>query len=117
MDWRVFSWRRCLNAEMSEGWHLYSQFVDESNGPVATSFQFKETDQIELVGAVQEPDPIEAFDENFEGIIKFFEHNVRFVQKIRMNNADIIECVVTFMICNDTMCFPPEDQLITIEIK
>lgn len=106
-----------ITAEIEEGWHLYSQYVDESIGPVATSFEFSTSNKTEFIGDVLEPKSIEKYDENFEGTLSFFEQNVQFVQKIHQNGADIIECVVTFMVCNDTMCLPPEDYKILIEIE
>lgn len=106
-----------IKATISDGWHLYSQFVDNSVGPVPTTFTFQSSDQFELKGRVQEPKPIEKYDENFEATLNFFEHEVVFVQKIKVNQATTLHGEVTFMVCNETMCLPPVEQKFSIQVK
>ena len=66
-----------FNASIEEHWHLYSQFTGQyyhDEGPVPTSFVFKESKYFELVGGVVEEDPITFFDPIFEMETKYFEH-------------------------------------------
>lgn len=105
-----------IQAIIADGWHLYSQHVANEIGPVPTSFHFEENDQVKLIGKVTEPNPIQKYDENFEAMLDFFEGKVLFSQRIVVKNAKTINGFVTFMICNDTMCYPPVDEAFRIEI-
>lgn len=106
-----------IKATIKEGWHLYSQHVDNSVGPVPTSFMFNISDDFQLFGEVIEPSPIKKYDENFEATLDFFEKEVIFKQKINLKKNSIIETTVTFMVCNETMCLPPVDKTIKLEIN
>jgi hypothetical protein len=103
-------------ANIHEGWHLYSQHIQNDVGPVPTAFTFKSSDDFQLIGAVVEPKPIQKYDENFEATLDFFEKKVVFTQKIKAKTASILEGTVTFMVCNETMCLPPVDKKFKINI-
>lgn len=99
-----------FTAEIAEGWHLYSQEIDESLGPVATSFQFeKSTKEFKLVGKTMEPTPITKYDHNFEGELSYFEGSVQFIQKLKVKSSTEVHGKITFMVCNEEMCLPPTD--------
>jgi len=105
-----------LKAEIKEGWHLYSQFIQNDVGPVPTTFSFQSSDDFQLKGAVVEPAAIQKYDPNFEATLNFFEKEVVFKQHIQPGKASSLEVTVTFMVCNETMCLPPVDQKIKISI-
>ena len=104
-------------AKIDAGWHLYSQKVDEYAGPVPTEFVFEELEGVKIVGDVKEPKPISSFDPNFDSDVLYFEHEVIFTQKIKLESNQQIKGFVTYMVCNDTMCLPPVDEEFTITIK
>ena len=54
-----------FKAQLSDGWHLYSQHVGNDIGPVPTSFSFKPSEKISLIDQVQEPVPIQKYDEKY----------------------------------------------------
>jgi hypothetical protein len=105
-----------LKAKIEEGWHLYSQFVDNDLGPVPTSFSFHSSNDFQLIDAVIEPKPIQKFDETFEATLDFFEHEVVFNQKIKVKKDSQLEGSVVYMVCNETMCLPPVDKTFKISI-
>lgn len=105
-----------MNAEIAEGWHLYSQHVQNDIGPVPTSFLFDENSAVKFIGKVNEPSPIQKYDENFEAMLDFFEKDVIFVQRVSFKKNTTITGAVTYMACNETMCLPPVDELFTIEL-
>lgn len=106
-----------IKAEIQEGWHLYSQNIDNDLGPIPTSFEFLTNENFKIVGETIEPKPIKEYDENFEGELDFFKTEVVFTQKIENISATTISGVVTFMVCNDVMCMPPVDLEFTITIN
>ena len=99
-----------FTAKIAEGWHLYSQNIDETLGPVATSFQFEENKKaFKLIGKTGEPTPITKYDPNFEGDLSFFEESVQFIQKLKVKSSAEVKGSITFMVCNAEMCLPPTD--------
>lgn len=106
-----------IKATIDEGWHLYSQHIDNEIGPVPTSISFENNDGVVLVGKTIEPESLKEFDENFEGELNFFKDEVVFTQKIKLKNSTTLNGVVTFMVCNDTMCLPPTDIDFSIKIN
>ena len=98
-------------AEIKEGWHVYSQELEEDTGPIPTSFNFEETSGYILQGQVKEQKPIFKYDANFEMELSYFEEKAVFVQEVKVigDLPLIINGAVEFMVCNETMCYPPEE--------
>jgi len=97
-----------IHANIEEGWHLYSQNVE--GGPVPTSFTFFDNENIKLKGSVSEGEPREEYDPNFETILKFFDKQADFKQRIKLLSEEttLLKGELSFMVCNDVMCLPPE---------
>ena len=105
-----------FKAEIERDWHVYSQFIDPQVGPVPTSFSFVEQAQYKLIGKVEEPSPIIAFDQSFEAEVAYFEKRVQFDQKIEVLKPTTVNVNVTYMLCNNQTCLPPTDTLLSIHI-
>ncbi len=97
-----------VKAEIEEGWHMYSQ--EAGDGPVSTSFTFFENPAFKTLGAVLESETIEEYDPNFESILKYFETTAVFTQRIQLltNDTTVLKGEFEFMVCNNSMCLPPE---------
>lgn len=98
-----------FTAKLEKGWHLYAQEIGEE-GPISTTFTFKNPGAAyELIGKTSEPNVPTVFDEVFEMEIKYFEGEATFYQTIKvLDDKEIIEVEVEFMVCNDTQCLPPD---------
>ena len=97
-------------ADIEPGWYIYTQHIDpEQIGPVPTSFRFKETNGVQLVGEVVESGPqrIQEFDRFFEMELVKYKRKATFVQKVRSSGQPVIEGDLEFMVCNNEMCLPP----------
>jgi hypothetical protein len=105
-----------MTAYIAEGWHLYSQHLNNQIGPVPTSFSFSPNELISMEGKVKEPKAIQEYDENFEATLDFFKEKALFTQSISVQDSTTLEVVITYMVCNDTMCLPPVDEKFSIEI-
>ena len=103
-----------IDAKIEDGWHLYSQKINEGIGPVPTSFLFENSNAIKRIGEVKEPEPITEHDNNFGGELSYFKHDVTFNQKIKVRESTKLEVTITYMVCNDEMCLPPTDKIITL---
>lgn len=106
-----------IKASIQDGWHLYSQHIENNVGPVPTSFSFKSSDDFLLKGGVIEPKPIKKYDENFEATLDFFEHEALFIQEIEALKPTSLDLTITYMVCNETMCLPPVDYKYKLDIN
>ena len=98
-------------ATIDKGWHLYAQYLESDEGPLATEFTFLEQEgNYELIGKTEEPDVNLVYDQVFEMNIKYYGDSVDFVQKVKVINPEIkfINAEVFFMACNDVRCLNPE---------
>ena len=97
-------------ARIDEGWHLYSQFLDEG-GPVPTSFRFTNNEDYYLVNGVTEsPAARQGYDSTFQMTILYHEKSVTFKQLITYTDpATHITGLVHYMVCSGQKCLPPED--------
>ena len=101
-----------FDATIADGWHLYSQHLSPE-GPLPTVFNFDESTSHSLVGEVTEPVPHEEMDEAFQVMVKFFEHQATFSQEIKLSGlGTTVKGNIEYMVCNDAMCFPLNEEFI-----
>jgi thiol:disulfide interchange protein DsbD len=105
-----------FTAKIADGWHLYSQHISNEIGPVPTSFFFEKNSSYKLIGEVNEPKPIQKYDQTFEAMLDFFVGKVVFQQRIAAKKDIVVNGSVTYMLCNDTMCLPPNEEKFAIYI-
>lgn len=107
-----------FKAAIEKGWHVYSQFIP-ADGPVPTTFVFEPSRDFKLAGKVSEGKPIEEMDHNFEMVLKYFEKEAVFKQKIQVKSKKDFEVkgVLNFMVCDASRCLPPEDVDFSIAVK
>ncbi len=98
-----------VKATIEEGWHLYSQFMDEG-GPIPTSIHFEENTDITLKGNAEEIGEKESgYDELFDMEVAYFSNAVTFEQELTANKLPTtVTGYVEFMVCDDEKCLPPD---------
>ena len=110
-----------IEAEIDAGWSVYSQHVDPDVGPVPTSFSFfTETKKsFELIDDVRESNTTTKYDPVFQIELSSFQSKAVFKQKIKLVNdtLSIIKGELEFMVCNATMCLPPDYVDMSFELK
>ena len=97
-----------FKASIEDHWHVYSQYIND-DGPIPTSFVFFESNDFELVGSTNEGESIEEFDPNFDMVLKYFESEEIFSQKVKVltKNAFTINGEINFMACDEAQCIFP----------
>ena len=107
-----------FKAEIESGWYLYSQFI-EDDGPVPTYFDFFKTDSFNLVGETIEGTSIEQYDPNFDMVLNYFKNEATFTQKVKVTteNDFKLKGELTFMVCDESQCLPPEYVEFQFDIK
>ena len=98
-----------IEATIEKGWNVYSQYVDP-DGPVPTSFSFFESEDFKLIDSVLESNSITKFDPVFQMNLSSFQDEALFRQRVQILNSNIssIKGELEFMVCNATMCLPPD---------
>jgi thiol:disulfide interchange protein DsbD len=99
-------------AKINKGWHIYSQFLESDQGPVATTFTFENSPRCSRTGKVTEnPAPKTEYDPNFEMKVAYFENRATFTQRIKITPgpAFTLKGTLNFMTCEEGRCLPPED--------
>ena len=103
-----------FSGKIEKGWHVYSTGLG-SDGPVSASFNVNKLDGVKLVGKLKPVGhEISNFDQMFGMNLRYFEHSVKFVQKVKFTKPNYtIDAYLEFGACNDENCMPPT----TVDIK
>ena len=106
-------------AEMDSEWKIYA-LRDQGEGPIATRVTVL-GDIIKDSGLVEEDEPIEKYDDGFLTETKTHQGGAVFVAPILLKK-DIspgdynLEVVILFQVCNESLCYPPKEEFITVPI-
>ena len=97
-----------FSGKIESGWHVYSTNLG-SDGPIEASLHVDKKDGVELVGKLTpRGHEISQMDNMFGMKLRFFEHSVQFVQKVKFTKPNYsIKGYLEFGACNDEMCMPP----------
>lgn len=107
-----------FKAKIEPHWHIYSNTLSGDEGPLPTEFVFEKSKDFELVGGIVEPKPTKEFDKNFQMDLLFFDDEVTFSQKIKLNEATAkVVGELTFMVCDDSKCLPPDYIEFNFDLK
>lgn len=93
---------------IEEGWHVYSTDLGDG-GPISATFNIDKLSGAELAGKLKPVGKeISSFDKLFEMKVRYFEHKVQFVQKLKLTGgAYSVEGYLEYGACNDENCLPP----------
>jgi len=125
VDWTFFvekiqdnDYNLVIEAKIEKGWNVYSQHVDP-DGPIPTTFSFKDSPDYKLIDSVQESNTITKFDPVFQMNLASFQKEATFTQKVKILSDTISSIMgeLEFMACNSTMCLPPEYVTMIFDFK
>lgn len=106
-----------MKAMIDKGWHIYSLNVADG-GPIKTSFKFAPSNDFSLVGKPMEPKPKTKYEEVFGMDVAYFNNEVVFQQRVKLNKGQTtVRGVVEFMACDAEQCLPPEEYAFAVVIK
>ncbi len=108
-----------VSATIEEHWHVYSIEIPETSPVIGTAITVEESPAYALNGPLREPTPVEEYDPNFDETLKWHKDKVTFTQPISiLSEKDFsIKGELMFMVCNESMCLPPEYIDISFDIK
>ncbi len=99
-------------ANLDEGWYVYSQYLESEDGPQKTEFNYDPSDAFTLVGKNEEISDYRkaGYDEFFDMEVVKFKKHVDFKQRIKTTDpTQPIKGYLLFMTCDDGQCLPPTD--------
>lgn len=99
-----------IDAKIEDHWHLYSQYLESDDGPIATEIKIESEGIVEVIGKTSETGTLlKEHDPNFDMVLSYFAHNATFTQRIKVINPnEVIKGYVYYMVCDETQCLPPE---------
>ncbi len=100
-----------FHATVDDGWHVYSQKLDPFDGPIPTAFVI-ETEGVQTADSMAtECEPHLEYDPNFMMDLLYFEKDVHWVHTLSFPGAipETVKGYLTFMVCDESKCLPPED--------
>jgi thiol:disulfide interchange protein DsbD len=111
-----------FTATIEEKWHMYSQHLPSpDDGPLPTVFTFEYKEGFDVVGSVaEETKPHSVFDDVFEVQVNYFDGKAVFKQLVGLTDKDKVVTVngtVSYMVCNESTCLPPNDVPFSFTIK
>lgn len=99
-----------FKAFIADGWVIYGMHTPD-DGPVATSFNFEEKNDIVLEGQTLEiTEAMSKFEPLFDIEVLKFSKKAVFTQKMtRLGSSQVIKGTIKYMACDGTKCLPPTD--------
>lgn len=102
-----------MQAEIYEGWHLYSQFTSEF-GALPIILKYKgANEKYELIEGTTESETFTEYSDIFEVDETFFKENATLTQRIKILDPTInqIEVYLEYQVCKD-VCIPMDKEFI-----
>ncbi len=97
-----------FDVNIADGWHVYSTNLGDG-GPISASLTIEKNIGITTVGELKsQGKEIAIYDKVFSMDVRYFENNVQFIQKLKVENSDyLIEGYFEYAACDDETCLPP----------
>ena len=110
-----------VDVVLEEKWHIYSMTTPEG-GPYPTEIALEDDQGFKVVGNPIQPTPTQVEDPNFGVTVEYYAGSVRFgVQALAEDGAGLgvvpLRGEVTYMLCSDTSCLPPDTYAFEIPIQ
>jgi thiol:disulfide interchange protein DsbD len=108
-----------FSATIEEGWHVYATELPSDMGPIPTSVTLDESSDYKSLGALTGGKYKTEFDPNFDMDLNYYDKEAVFRLPIeRVSGADfVVTGFLTFMVCNDEMCLPPDDLDLSLKVQ
>lgn len=105
-------------ATIQSGWYVYSQYLPNDNGPVATTVNYEQKDNVELVGkATESGHKVEGYDDMFDMNITKFKEDYTITQRVKVKSSKAVKGYLNYMTCDARQCMPPKDVDFSFDVK
>ncbi len=106
-----------LTCQLQSGWHIYSQKTKGTELPI--EFTFEKSSDYQRLGQVKEPKYLAKYDKYAKDTTRYFEGTVVFHQQIKVKTEKDfkVKGMVTFQLCENGSCIPPDDVEYIFDVK
>lgn len=108
-----------VTGKIDRGWHLYSMKHPDGGIGIPASASFKPAANAKLIGGTREVGKrIDKYSQIFEQDEKYYENQVKFVQKVKVSGDKPVNVSYTieFQMCDAERCLPPDETSGTIKL-
>lgn len=100
------------------GWYVYSQYLENDNGPVATSINFYDTTSVKRTDkGIEEGKMVSGYDDMFVMNIVKFKEEFTITQRVYVIGSGPIKGYLNFMSCDASKCLPPKDVEFSLDLN
>jgi len=107
-------------ALLDYSWHIYSRLQPDNAVSTPTQISFDKTPDIQIIGYPREIGTLIKFVDKQNNIgANEYSKRVDFVQiiKVSKTKAVTLSGKVTFQVCTDRQCLPPDEQVFRMSIE
>jgi thiol:disulfide interchange protein DsbD len=100
-------------AEIEDSWYLYSFGNNDINSALSPTFIFNKSDTYALIDEVIPINPKTKYDSIWEGNVKYFDREAKFIQKISvLSKTPYVSGSMSYQVCSDIerKCIPLESE-------
>jgi len=110
-----------VTAVAEEDWHVYS-VTQGPGGPAATTIAIAARPPFTRAGAIRGPEPVTAFDPNFEIKTETYDGTFTLVLPVRLaadaaGSGAALRIDVGFQACTNRLCLPPKTVPLAVPVK
>ncbi|MDK7374533.1 MULTISPECIES: cytochrome c biogenesis protein CcdA [Weeksella] len=101
-----------VSGKIDDGWHIYSIKHPDGGIGIPATFTVTPSTNVKLVGKSKEVGKlIEKYSQIFEQDEKYYEKNVRFIQKVKVTDEKPVDVayMLEFQMCDAEKCLPPDE--------
>ncbi|WP_413532023.1 cytochrome c biogenesis protein CcdA [Empedobacter brevis] len=108
-----------VTGKIDKGWHLYSMKHPDGGIGIPASASFKPAANAKLINGTREVGKrIDKYSQIFEQDEKYYENQVKFVQKVKVSGdkPTNVSYTIEFQMCDAERCLPPDETSGTIKL-
>lgn len=107
-----------FTANISDGWYVYSQYLESDDGPIRTSFTYDENAAVKMDGKnLEDGHKHEGYDDLFGMTIIKFSGKPTFTQRVKITKPTTFSGHLEFMTCDNERCLPPSEVPFQFDLK
>jgi hypothetical protein len=110
-----------LEADIAKGWHIYS-LTQKPGGPVPLRIQLIGAADVGVRGAIQAPEAVRKFDQNFGIETELYRGKPRFTLLLGVPNGSPagkrdLQISARYQACSETLCLPARTEKLDLTLR
>lgn len=109
-----------IQVSINDGWHMYSNDLDPTIGPVPTTIKIASSDAFSLAGKATPVGVEEVFEDVWGAKVRQFKNKAVFIQKVKLlKPTATFAGTAEYQVCSDKdgVCLPPAEVEFSTSLK